>query len=132
MGLYNPPRPLYGTSTTLFRLIGANMNTTDDQQFAQVFPFTRYLIDRFVVANASVALETAEGGVYSAGGKNGAQLVPAMQNYSGLESPDKVIYPLLATDGQGLMTDLSIYLSLTVPEGEAATCDIYLMGAAGA
>lgn len=131
MPLYNPFPPPYGQNVTLFRLIGADMNSVADQLFAPMFTFTRYLIDRVIITNASASISTAVGGVYGDVSKGGVQIVAASQTYGGLSTAGKVIYPILSNGGQSLMTDMSLYLSLTIPQGAPATADWYIMGEAG-
>lgn len=114
----------------LFSIIGANMNTTADQIFAQnvtasPFPFTNYVITSIMTANASTSLSIAAGGIYTAASKGGTPIVAAVQVYSGLTTSAKIINPTIAN------TDLRTtvpYLSLTTGQGGAATADFYIFG----
>ena len=122
---------MLGDNRTIFRLIGANMNTTADQLFVPAFAFTNYIIDRIIVTNVSTSLTLAAGGIYTTTAKGGTAIVSAAQVYSGLTGATKVMNATVAAAGQDLMTALNLYLSLTTAQGGAATADFYIMGIAG-
>lgn len=123
--------PLMGTLTQLFVLNGANMNATADQAFAQLFPFSKYVVDFVVVTNASASLTTSSGGIYTAASKGGTAIIPSSQVYSGLQSAQDRIDPTPTIAGQQLLSQSGVYLSLTTPQGSAATADLFIMGVAG-
>lgn len=101
-----------------------NMNSTADQ--AIILPSANWIPTAIVVTNASVSLTTAAGGIYTAAAKGGTALVTAGQVYSALTANTKQVALTLAnTDRQTVGT---IYLSLTTPQGGAATADIYIYG----
>lgn len=108
-------------------LRGADMNSTTDQPI--VCSPIRYIIRRVIVTNASVNLTTAVGGIYTSPTKTGVPIVPAGQVYTSLTSPSKFIdtslHALTSTD---TFTNPGVYLSLTTPQGAAATADIYIYG----
>ena len=112
------------------RLIGANMNTTADQaftmtQFAQLNPVR---IAKITATNASVSLTTAVGGIYPAAAKGGTALVANSQVYSALTAALVAADLTLATAGTVYAKGGQLYLSLTSPQGVAATADIYVFG----
>jgi len=113
------------------KLIGANMNVTTDQGITIQGlndQFTKYVVERIVVTNASISLKTAAGGVYTAASKSGA-IVAAGQVYSALTAATK--YVALTLTGASLtdvLTVSTIYLSLTTGQGAAATADVYIYG----
>lgn len=122
--------PLLGTVTTLWRLTTANMNSTADQAFTPLFPFTKFVITQIVVTNASGAISLAAGGIYTGASKSGTIIVAAAQTWAGLSSTTKVIYPTLTTAGQELITRTGLFLSLTTGMGSPATADFFFMGIA--
>jgi hypothetical protein len=113
------------------KLIGADMNVTTDQGITIQGlndQFTKYVVERIVVTNASISLTTAAGGVYTAASKSGA-IVAAGQVYSALTAATK--YVALTLTGASLtdvLTVSTIYLSLTTGQGAAATADVYIYG----
>lgn len=104
-----------------------NMNTTGDTPIT-VVP-KKYTIRRVIVTNASVPLTAAVGGIYTGPGKTGTALVPAGQSYVALATPRRFI-----DTGQDIstitdaFTAQTLYLSLTTPQGVAATADVYIYG----
>ena len=123
--------PVLGSLTQLFVLNGANMNTAADQAFTQMFQFGKYVVSFVVVANASLSLTAAAGGVYTAASKGGTAIIPASQVYAGLKTGADAINPQMAVAGQQLLSQSGVYLSLTTPQGAAATADLFIMGVAG-
>ncbi len=123
------PQQEIGQEQILFKLVGANMNITTDQPFLPVggAPFADYLITRIRVVNASTSLTTAAGGVYTAASKGGNAIVAAGQAYSGLTGSTLGIDLTVAAVGAGQQSATPI-LSLTTPQGGAATADFYLIG----
>ena len=115
----------------LGQLIGANMNSTGDQQIVIFSAPAKYIIRRIVATNASISLSTAVGGIYPAVSKGGTAIVANSQVYSGLSASGKFVDLTVAsgyTSGGDVLTVKSIYLSLTTPQGAAATADIYVYG----
>lgn len=118
-------------------LIGANMNSTLDQQIVISVPTGLWMVDSIAVSNPSVSLTTAAGGVYSALSKGGVAVVANTQAYSALTSntantTGNALLLTIATAGnttafQGLQQTgqiSSLYLSLTTAQGAAATADV--------
>lgn len=115
----------------LGQLISANMNSTADQQITIFSAPAKYVIRRIVVTNASVSLTTAVGGIYPAVSKGGTAIVANSQAYSGLSAASKFIDLTIAsgyTSGGDVLTVKNIFLSLTTPQGAAATADVYVFG----
>lgn len=106
------------------RLTGANMNSTADQ--AIPLPTGNWLPTAIIVTNASTSLTTAAGGVYPAASKAGTALVAAGQAYSALTTSVKQLALTLATTDRQVVS--TIYLSLTTPQGGAATADVLVYG----
>jgi len=126
--LFLEPRRLIG------KLIGANMNSTADQAITIVdiadYPSSKYIITStdIYVTNASISLTTAAGGIYTAASKSGA-IVSAAQTYSALTTSNKYIRANITGDATtDLLAFSTLYLSLTTPQGAAATADIYIFG----
>lgn len=123
-GAYAPARVQCG------QLTAANMNTTADQAITVSVPSRRYLIDAVVVSNASISLDTAQGGFYTAASKAGTTLVANTQAYSTLTAAavNAAGSAMSATLGAGATTSMldvgTIYFSLTTAQGAAATADI--------
>lgn len=113
--------------SVLFRLLSANMNVTTDQALVKMLGFTTFLITRVRVANASISLTTAAGGIYTGASKAGNAVVAAGQTYAALTAANIGMDLTLAAVGQGVQ-NTGLFLSLTTGQGSAATADIYLLG----
>lgn len=108
-------------------LTGANFNSTADQAIAMAA--SKYIIRGIVITNASTSLTTAAGGFYSNAGKAGTIIVAAAQVYSALTTSAKFEDATLeAVMGTDVLTASSIFLSLTTPQGGAATADVFVFG----
>lgn len=123
------PAPVSGTYVTLFRLVGADMNSTADQAFTKMFEFSRFIPLQIIATNASTPILLSTGGIYTATAKGGIAVVAASQAWTGLTSTTKAVIPAISQAGLGLLTT-NLYLSLTTPMGSAATCDMSVMGVA--
>lgn len=112
----------------LYRLIGANMNTTADQAFEKLHDYAAYTLQFIRINNASVNMNTAVGGIYTGANKTGITLVANTQTFTTLTTPAKgQAMSLIAADATGVLTADPI-LSLTTPQGVAATADIAILG----
>jgi len=111
----------------LGELISANMNSTGDQQIVIFSAPAKYIIRRIVATNASISLTTAVGGIYTAVSKGGTAVVANSQAYSTLSAGTKFLDLTLASNTD-YRTATSLYLSLTTPQGAAATADIFVYG----
>lgn len=115
------------SNVTLGKITGANFNSTSDQ------PITvsagKYIVTKFVVTNASTSLTLAAGGIYTAASKGGTAVVAAAQVYSALTVASKFLNLTLdGVLGTDVRTEGTLYLSLTLAQGSAATADVYLIG----
>ena len=126
--------PIGQSETVLGLLLGADFNTTDDQQIEIVDTIAKICLTRIIVTNASLSLTTAVGGFYPQPAKAGTTIVANSQAYSGLTDATKLINPTLTSYGTGtlftasILTAFSIYFALTTPQGVVATADIYVCG----
>lgn len=117
--------------------IGANFNVTTDQTLPIEVADTDdlavtgeqlFTITNILVTNASVSLTTAVGGIYTAAAKSGP-IVSAGQVYSALTAANKfVLLTLSGTALTDVVNQANLYLSLTTPQGVAATADVYVYG----
>lgn len=118
--------PRYGL---LGSLIAADFNSTADQAITIASGVTKYIIRRIVVTNASISLTTAAGGVYGNAAKSAPIIVAAAQVYTALTAAAKFIdLTLEAVVGTDILTQATIYLSLTTGQGVAATANVYVFG----
>lgn len=140
-----PPCQAFGTTsgtclqgiipgTVAFQLSGANFNSTADQPIAITLPtgFTRYRIANIIISNPSISMTTATGGFYTAASKGGAAIVPAAQTYSGLtnNTPATTGSQAAATVtnlNTAFYNNTTIFFSLTLGQGAAATADITIL-----
>lgn len=110
-------------------LRGANFNVATDQAIVIPASITKFQITSIIVGNASASLTTAAGGVYPTTAKGGVAIVAAGQLYTALTAAN-IILPLTLA-GTVAATPYSIstvYLSLTLGQGSAATADVYVCG----
>jgi hypothetical protein len=123
----NTPMAQFPGRVLLGVLKGANFNSTSDQ----AIPITgagKYVITGIRVTNASASLTLAVGGFYAAASKTTA-LVGAGQVYTALTATSKYLdCTLAALVGTDVRTESTLYLSLTVAQGSAATADVYIFG----
>jgi hypothetical protein len=111
----------------LGKKIGANFNVTTDQ--AITIESDKYIIRKIIATNASIELDTAEGGIYTDTAKGGVDLVAATQAYTALTTSAKYAdLTLEAEVGTDVRTEGTLYLSLTAAQGAAATADIFIIG----
>lgn len=115
----------------LYRLTGANMNVTTDQAFTKVGTFSTFLAIRILAVNPSISLTTAVGGIYDAAAKGGNAWVASSQVYSQADMTTGRGQALTFNNPvTGLVSAPALaYLSLTTPQGAAATADFYIIGA---
>lgn len=121
--------PVFRYSGNLIgKLVGANMNVTTDNTIP-IVGTSNYFITRILVTNASIDLDTAVGGVYTAASKGGTVIVANTQVYSALTTAAKAVALTLAAGAtDNVWTGSSLFLSLTTAQGAAATADIYVFG----
>lgn len=117
------------TSRVLCSIRGANFNSTADQSCVIPGTITAWVPTSIVVTNCSTSLTLAAGGVYPAAAKAGTALVAAAQVYTALTGASVVLGLTLAANIATTRYAVStVYLSLTLAQGGAATCDFYLVG----
>jgi hypothetical protein len=122
------------SNTLLGKLIGANLNTTADQHILiWGGENDRWVVTNIVFTNADAVINTATGGAFYTGpGQTGNWIASPVSasNIRFLQGPDEYVsisnakWANKTTVGVGT----SLYLSLTAPEGAAATCDVYVYG----
>lgn len=105
-----------------------NFNSTADQALNQTGWTGKFRPRRFVITNASTSLTTAAGGFYTGAGKTGTTLVAAGQVYSALTTALLALEATLNSAATVLASATPVYLSLTTPQGGAATADINIYG----
>lgn len=129
---FNPVGILYNNGQLASLLLGKKEGVdfnSDADQLIQINNADKYVIRRILVTNATVDLDTAVGGIYTASTKGGSTVVAATQVYTGLSSIDKFLDLTLDTLALGsVLTDDTLYFSLTTAQGEPATADIYIFG----
>jgi hypothetical protein len=107
---------------------GANFNSTSDQVIA-LKNQTPIRVRRITVWGTSVnGMSTAAGGVYTAASKGGTAIVGSGQAYTGLTNANTALDLTLAVSNLVLNAGASLYLSLTTPQGAAATANIAVYG----
>lgn len=114
-----------------------NFNTTADQPIAIPQYITAFRLANIIITNASISLTTAQGGFYPAASKGGTPIVANSQAYSALTTSAGLLTATLASFGSNTRFSsanlgtigglLAIWLSLTTPQGAAATADIYFV-----
>lgn len=108
-------------------LKNANMNVTTDQKIPISFPSVNYEVAFIAASGASISLDTAAGGIYTAASKGGTAVVAAGQAYSTLTAA------AVNSAGSNLLLTLNVptaeynvstlYLSLTTAQGAASTAN---------
>jgi hypothetical protein len=115
----------------LGKLASANFNSTADQSITITNPAANgYLIDFILITNASVSLTTAAGGIYTGASKTGAVVLAAATTYSTITATTvNTAANASAVAGTRIwLNAATLFLSLTTPQGGAATADVYLFG----
>lgn len=118
----------------LASLGSADFNDTNDQPLVLPSTMTAFMLTGIIVTNSAVSLTTAAGGFYPQASKAGTALVAASQVYSSLTGSTKLLSCTLAAGvsttrySRTNIPDWAIYLSLTTPQGIAATADVYAIG----
>lgn len=130
--------PLRSATNVLATLPSADFNATTDQAIQLPNTITAFQITGILITNASLSLTTAVGGFYPTTAKGGTAIVANTQVYSSLTTSAKLLSATLAAGGNTTRYSsanvnnvngyLTIYLSLTTPQGLAATADVYLLG----
>lgn len=121
----------------LASLRGANFNTMADQPISLPASITSFQITGILIANASSGISVATGGFYPATSKGG---VPLSFETFFVSGPNSLMQAningyyhqvLCNNTNVGTLNGLlTVWLSLTIPEGRAVTADVYLIGLA--
>lgn len=125
------PIATFGSGIMLGFVKGANMNITTDQPFdmapgwSSLFSFR---ITKITAQGASLSLTTAAGGIYQAASKAGTAIVAAGQVYTALTGPNLALDLTLAAGTTVYAPNTQPILSLTTPQGAAASCNVYIFG----
>lgn len=134
---------LNASQKVLSAFFDADFNSVGDQPLLLSPSITAFQLTGIIVTNASVSLNAAVGGFYTAASKGGSQIVANSQAYSALTTPNVLVQPSLTAFAQAArfsannlallqnangLFGLAVYLSLTTPQGVAATADVYLLG----
>lgn len=112
----------------LWTLSSADMNVTTDQDFTKVGTFGNFIIIGIRAYDASTSLTTAVGGIYEAASKGGTAIVANSQAYSALTAATLGLDLTVAAHGKDVLNSSALYLSLTTPQGGAATAGFYVIG----
>jgi hypothetical protein len=112
------------------KLLSANFNIITDQPFSMLIPAgKKFRITKITALNTSVAgMSTAAGGVYPAASKGGSAIVANTQVFTGLTNAATALDLTLAAAAAVQAAGNPIVLSLTTPQGAAATADLYAFG----
>lgn len=128
-GVLNAARMPIGMVRVLGTLRSANFNSVADQTIPIVSSVTAFQITSIVVTNCSASLTTAVGGFYPTTAKGGTPIVAAIQAYSALTGTTVLLgATVAATPLVTRYTVASVFLALTIAQGTAATCDVYVVG----
>lgn len=112
----------------LWALRGADMNVDTDQALVKQGTFGSFVIVGVRAFNASTSLTTAVGGIYTAAAKAGIAIVAANQAYSALTAATIGADLTVAAAGKDELSATTLILSLSTPQGGAATADILVYG----
>lgn len=116
-------------SQLLFKLAGANLQSTSDQPFAlAAYSGTNYVVTNVIARQRTgAATVTCAGGIYDTASKGGNAMVSAVQSWVTLASGVMVSATLAALTGTTLLSNIPI-LSLTTGSTGACTADFYIFG----
>lgn len=118
-----------GMQRILGTLRGANFNSVADQPVPIVPSITAFQITSIVVTNCSASLTTAAGGFYPTTSKGGVPIVAAIQAYTALTGTTVLLGATVAATPLVTRYALTnVFLALTIAQGTAATCDVYVIG----
>lgn len=117
----------------LYRLNGANFNTTADQLMTNLMPagYTRFRLQAIVAYWVSGAsLTTAAGGIYTGAGKTGTAVVANTQTFASMtgNGTNKAMTVTVAGAENIGTNNQPFYFSLTTAQGAAATGDVVVYG----
>lgn len=113
----------------LFKLLGANMQSTSDQAFVKQGAFTNYVPVAIIAQQASGGTSVAcVGGIYPSASKGGTPIVAAAQSWVTLTTAGVIVNAALASVVGTNAQTATPFLSLTTGSTAAATADFYVFG----
>lgn len=112
----------------LFAKRGCDFNVTTDNTLVKQFACSTFAILQIRGMNASISLTTAVGGIYTGTSKSGTAIVSAATAYSALTGPTVGANFTPTSAALDELTADALYLSLTTPQGAAATGDVFVFG----
>lgn len=126
--------PLGSAQVVGGRLLAADFNSTNDQAITISLPpgFTKWRLNNIFITEASISLTTAVGGFYTAASKAGTTLIANTQAYTTLtgaavNSTGNFMAATNITAVTATVFDVAtIYLSLSTPQGAAATANVFV------
>lgn len=128
MALYRPYVKPSRTAQLLYRGVGLDFNSTADQLLAKLHAFPVVHLLNAYVSKPSASIASAVGGLYTASAKGGVAVVAASQTYTGVTGTGLGVAIGIANAGREEMAIAALYLSLTTPQGSAATANYTLIG----
>lgn len=119
----------------LYKLAGADMQSTSDQAFTKMLAFNEAIpVSITAMPKTGAASGTCAGGVYSGTAKGGTAFVPSGASWVTLtSSATPKVFHSFVTTGSGTVMSKSVmttapYLSLTTGSTAACTADLYIYG----
>lgn len=118
----------------LAMLQGADFNNTGDQPLVIPSTIQAFQLTGLLITNASLSITTAVGGFYPAPSKGGTAIVANTQVYSSLTGSSLLLPATLSSYANttrfspAVLTNNSIYFSLSTPQGALCNADIYAIG----
>lgn len=115
----------------LWKLIGANMNSTADQAMTKIGTFSTFIAGpngNVRVVNPSAAASSAVGGIYTGASKSGINVVSAGATWGGLTGTGTGAANSCTATGLAVLSASTMFVSLATPHGSAATADWYFLG----
>jgi hypothetical protein len=128
--IINQNGPSTGAAVIELSRTTVNMNTTADQAITIRLPpgFTRYGVQQgFAANNSSANLATAQGGIYTDASKAGTQIVASSQVFTTLTGAN-LRQSLTSANTNSVLTDTTLWFSLTTAAGVAGTAEVILIG----
>ena len=126
------------STTLLFSLIGADMNTTDDQLMDSIVSGSTFIITDIIIKNASIGLlsvdnaqfwsdELKSGDQYGIVYANSIMKLTSNNKFISLPQEISALGGSAGSFFNNIVGD-SVFFSLGTPQGEEATADILLYG----
>ncbi len=125
-----PPASDQSWGVRLLGVANVDMNSTADQQIT-LSPAPSGSVYRFLsilAYGASASAAAAVGGLYTDASKGGTAIVANTQAYTSLTGPGTNQVLGITNAGVQVMTDTSLFFSLSTPQGAACTAKIAVLG----